>query len=194
MGKLPIWPGNNGQEIDHVFRVLSLHHWLLNPQSRAELCRHIAAAPVEKAVVVGPAGEQFVDLESRRVDSSILPKEITAPLKRRLREILPEIEKHFTVRLANCEPPQYLSYHPGDFFKADRDIGGYEVKHSIGQRLVSVVIFLNGQSQEPAEGTYGEGQLVFTACWRVRSGKNVPSLWRLSRACSSRSLPINGTR
>jgi SM-20-related protein len=124
-------------------------------------CRKMAAAPVEKAVVLGANGEQLLDLDSRKVDSSILPKEFTYPLKQRLRGIQPDLERHFGMKLAGCEPPQYLVYHPGNFFKAHQDVGDYEVKHATKLRRVSVVIFLNAPSQEPTEGAYGDGQLVF---------------------------------
>jgi SM-20-related protein len=133
----------------------------LDPKYTMELCSHLAAAPMERASVVGSNGEQRLNLESRKVDACVLPKETTAPLRQRLLEIQPALEKHFGTPLARCEPPQYLIYNPGDFFKAHQDIGGYDVKHAIRERRVSVVIFLNRESQEPAEGAYGEGHLTF---------------------------------
>jgi len=126
-----------------------------------ELCRVVAAAPTEKALVIEPRGEERLDPYSRKVDSSILPKEITAPLKQRLLEIQPGLEQHFGIRLGGCESPEYLVYHPGDFFKPHRDGGGSEVNEDIRRRRVSVVIFLNRESSEPEEGTYGEGHLTF---------------------------------
>jgi SM-20-related protein len=133
----------------------------LDADSCVELCRQMAAAPAEKATVVEPHGEECLDLQSRKVDSSILPKEITAPLKQRLLEMQPALEQHFGIRLGGCESPEYLVYHPGDFFKPHRDGGGAEVNEEIRRRRVSVVIFLNQESPEPAEGAYGEGQLTF---------------------------------
>jgi SM-20-related protein len=127
----------------------------------AEFCRLMAAAPAEKALVIEPHGEERLDLHSRRVDSSILPKEITAPLKQRLLERQPALEQHFGIQLGGCESPEYLLYHPGDFFKAHRDGGGSEVNEGIRLRRVSVVIFLNWESPEPEEGAYGGGHLTF---------------------------------
>ena len=74
--------------------------------------------------------------------------------------LLPEIEKHFGVTLLDCESPDYLIYHPGDFFKPHVD-GGPESSDRIRDRRVSVVIFLNRQCAEPAEDSYGEGHLTF---------------------------------
>ena len=133
----------------------------LEPEARTELYREMAIAPAEKALVVGPSGEERLDPDSRKVDSSILPKEIRSPLKQRLRALLPDLQKHFGTELAGCESPQYLIYHPGDFFKAHRD-GGYSGSADITRRRrVSAVIFLNRESQEPAEGAYGQGHLTF---------------------------------
>src|SRR5579862_2496058 len=88
----------------------------LEPERAAAFCRQMAAAPAKKALVVGPDGEGREDLDYRKVDSSILPEDIKAPLKTRLRALLPELEKHFGVKLAGCEGPEYLVYRPGDFF------------------------------------------------------------------------------
>src|SRR5580704_8326684 len=89
----------------------------LEQEYRVDLCRKMLAAPTEKALVVGPTGEQRFDEDTRKLDCSILPKEVRDPLKQRLRELIPEIANHFGVQLAGCESPQYLIYRPGDFFK-----------------------------------------------------------------------------
>ncbi len=133
----------------------------IDPQSGAEFCRQMEAAPAEKARVAGPMGEDRLDLDIRKVDSSVIPKEIIAPLKQRLCDIIPELEKHFRVDLAGCESPQYLIYRTGDFYKPHRDGGGSEINEAFRRRRVSAVIFLNRQSGEPAEDAYGDGQLTF---------------------------------
>ena len=119
------------------------------------------AAPKGKAPVVTARGEQRLELDSRKVDCSILPEEITTPLRQRLLDIQPALEKHFGERLAGCEPPQYLSDQPGDFFKPHQDVGGDESNDTIRRRRVSVVIFLNRQSQEPGGGRLRGGSTHF---------------------------------
>ena len=133
----------------------------LDAEYRVDLCRRIAAAPVERAIVAGPHEEGHLDLGSRKVDWCFLPEEVKARLEQRLLEIQPALGKHFGLGLVNCESPQFLIYRPGDFFKAHQDAGGYGLKEVIRRRRVSVVIFLNRQSQEPAEGAYGQGDLTF---------------------------------
>lgn len=127
----------------------------------ADLCCQMAIAPSERAIVIGAGGEHRLNEDVRKVGSSILDKGLQSPLERRLREVLPDLEKHFSVTLADFEPPQYLVYSPGDFFKPHTDGGGTEIKSEIRRRRVSLVIFLNRQSPEPAEGTYGGGDLAF---------------------------------
>lgn len=133
----------------------------LKSQYRIELCRHLTSAPSEKAVVIDLNGVETINLGSRNVDICLVSKELTAPLLQRLLEIKPDLEKHFGMRLIDCEDPQYLNYDSGDFFKPHQDIGGYEGKHAIRCRRVSVVIFLNRESEEQADGAYGGGQLTF---------------------------------
>jgi len=133
----------------------------LDPQSKVELCRQLTTAPSEKAIVVGLNGAETINLDSRNVAICIVSKQTSALLQQRLLEIKPDLEKHFGVRLAGCEDPQFLNYGPGNFFRPHQDIGGYEAKHAIRHRSVSVVIFLNRESEVPTEDTYGGGQLTF---------------------------------
>ena len=133
----------------------------LNSQDRNELCRQLTAAPSEKAIVIGLNGARILNLDSRNVDICHVSKESSALARQRLLEIKPDLEEHFGVRLADCEEPQFLNYDLGNYFKLHQDIGGYESKHAIRHRSVSVVIFLNRESEEPAEDAYGGGELTF---------------------------------
>ncbi len=133
----------------------------LDPVSRQGLCQQISNAPAQKASVFTASGEEHWDLDSRSVNTCLLSKQTTALLNRRLLELQPALEKHFGTHLAGCEPPQYLIYNSGDFFKAHQDVGGYEVKDAIRRRRVSVVIFLNPESQEPEEGYLRRGPSNF---------------------------------
>jgi SM-20-related protein len=82
-------------------------------------------------------------------------------LRQRLRGLIPELQTHFGTPLADCESPQYLIYHPGDFFRAHRDGGDAAPDEVTRRRRVSVVIFVNRESEEPAEDAYGQGHLTF---------------------------------
>jgi SM-20-related protein len=134
----------------------------LDPKFIADLSREMVVAPREKGLVVKAGGVDCLDENIRKVDATHLPREIRAPLKQRLLQILPDLEKHFQVSLGGCESPQYLVYRPGDFFKPHAD-GGHAMGNSqdTRRRRVSAVIFLNGESPEPAEGSFGDGHLTF---------------------------------
>jgi SM-20-related protein len=58
-------------------------------------------------------------------------------------------------RLDDVEPAQFLAYTSGDFFvtHADRDPAG------ANRRRISIVIFLDGESDTPEEGAYSGGSL-----------------------------------
>ncbi len=125
-----------------------------------ELCRMLAEAPTEKASVE-LSGREYLDEVTRKTESGILPKDVRAPVKERLLSLLPQLEEHFRVKLSGCESPQYLIYRPGDYFIRHCDGGAGSVHPPMRRRRVSAVIFLNGESAEPARGAFGQGRLTF---------------------------------
>lgn len=85
-------------------------------------------------------------------------------VRRRLMERRPEVEEHFRVSLGECEEPQFLRYAEGDFFVAHQDGNtGLLRLDSDRDRRVSVVIFLNHQSEVAEPGAYSGGSLVFSS-------------------------------
>jgi SM-20-related protein len=132
----------------------------LEPGYAAEICRLMEAAPAKPALVVGQTGEGRLDLDSRKVDCSFIPEETRTPLSKRLSSLLPDLQKHFGLSLAGCESPEFLVYHPGDFFKPHLDRGAPLRRNDICRRRISLVIFLNRRSDQPSDGTYGGGHLT----------------------------------
>jgi SM-20-related protein len=133
----------------------------LDPSYSAALCREMTASPTGEALIVARNGEEHFDEDIRKVDCRILATESRTALQHRLRGLMPALEKHFSVALADCEPPECLIYHPGYFFKPHRD-GGYSGNNAhTRRRRVSVVIFLNRESEVPAADAYGQGHLSF---------------------------------
>ena len=123
--------------------------------------REMLIAPTEKGLVVKSDGQDHLDEDIRKVESGIVPHEIRATVKHSLRGLMPDLEKHFNVELAGCESPHYLIYRPGDFFVPHSDGGERGKNGDTRKRRVSAVIFLNRESREPAEETYGGGRLTF---------------------------------
>jgi SM-20-related protein len=133
----------------------------LEPEYIAQLRSDIEAAPKEKGSVTQPGSDLYVDLDLRSVDACTPPKNVRAPIKERLRDLQPVIERHFGIPLGGYERVQYLAYRSGDFFKLHKDVGSHGSHEVIRSRRVSVVIFLNRQSQAPAHDAYGDGELTF---------------------------------
>lgn len=133
----------------------------------AEL-RRSAAAP---ATVYGRGEPGSVDERVRKVSRLTPPRETSERVLRRLSERRAEVGGHFGLSLGGCEEPQFLRYGVGDFFVAHQD-GNTGMLRSERElwRKVSVVVFLNRQSEAPGGDAYCGGSLVFSE-WRAGRGR-----------------------
>jgi SM-20-related protein len=132
-----------------------------------ETCAKIVAEMVRSqggaATVYGTGGAGSVDRRFRSTTRVRVSPATVEFVRRRLMEHRPEIEKRFRVSLGECEEPQFLRYAEGDFFVAHQDGNTGLLKlDSDRDRKVSVVIFLNRQSEEAEPDTYRGGSLVFS--------------------------------
>jgi len=127
---------------------------------RTEVRQEILTASEDKATIVRDGKEGILDESSRRVLSANVAKQTSRLVKDRLLAIKPALEEHFSVTLNGCEAPCFLKYGEGAFYTPHRD-GGPNSHESTRKRCVSVVIFLNGRSSEPALGCFGGGSLTF---------------------------------
>ncbi|HWX29350.1 MAG TPA: 2OG-Fe(II) oxygenase [Steroidobacteraceae bacterium] len=95
--------------------------------------------------------------EVRRTTHAAVPSATSEGVIRLLMARKDAIERHFGLRLTDCEDPHFLHYNAGDFFVAHEDgsTGG-----ATRYRKISAVIFLSAQSDEPLPDTYGGGSLV----------------------------------
>jgi len=97
-------------------------------------------------------------------------------VRRRLLTTREEVGAYFGISLTGCEDPQFLRYRVGDFFVAHQDGNtGLLLTEQEQSRKVSVVIFLNRQSETPETGSYGGGSLVFSE-WRPGRSRGQYSL------------------
>ena len=105
----------------------------------------------------------FIDERARKT-LRLNPAEETSKLvTNRLWECKGEVEKYFSVTLKECEEPQFLRYRVGDFFVAHQDGNTGLLNLDAEQRLISTVIFLNRQSEQPEMEAYSGGSLVFSS-------------------------------
>lgn len=112
---------------------------------------------------VSRQGRDLVDEEVRRTRSAEVGESTAQEVEALFRELKPRLESHFELRLSGCEMANFLVYREDDFFIAHTDSSAdAEASESVKKRKVSLVLFLNGQSEEadPGDGFAG-GELVF---------------------------------
>lgn len=130
----------------------------------AEIVAEMRSAAGGPASVYGSSEAGAVEERVRRVTRVAVSRETFELVRRRLSEYRSEVERHFDMRLGDCEEPQFLRYRVGDFFVAHQD-GNTPLLRLDRERArrVSLIVFLNAQSNAPADDTYGGGSLVFSA-------------------------------
>ncbi len=133
-----------------------------------EIIEELRGARAGAAAVYGAAGESGAVDERVRKAARLAPtRETLGRVVRRLSECRDAVASHFGVSLSRCEEPQFLRYRVGDFFVAHQDGNTGMLRSEREQsRKVSLVIFLNGQSEAATDETYGGGSLVFSD-WRA---------------------------
>jgi predicted 2-oxoglutarate/Fe(II)-dependent dioxygenase YbiX len=72
------------------------------------------------------------------------------------------------------EGAAFLRYEPGGFYRRHRDRAADAEWPGAARRLISVIVFLNSSSCDPAPGEFGGGELVM--CPELPSGKATAEL------------------
>ena len=142
-----------------------------------DICKNLVTemrlAERAPATVYGTSSSGAVNENVRRTLRHTLSQNSVDYVSRRILEYKHEVAKHFSLTLSDCEEPQFLRYRVGDFFVAHQDGNTGMLKLATENRRVSLVIFLNGQSESPQDDGYCGGSLVFHD-WRV--GARTPPL------------------
>lgn len=131
----------------------------------AEVCAKLRAearANANTPANVGIDNGYTVDEEQRRTKYAFVSEETITSIESRLLSIKPAVEKHFGMTLTACQKPSFLVYKEGDFFRLHCDNSNNpSYPQTIRDRQVSVVIFLNTESDEPTPDSYCGGKLIF---------------------------------
>jgi len=133
----------------------------LDAARRDEIFAELKLVSGGPATVYGKEKAGAVEPQVRKVTRLAVSPETRGRLMQQLLERKGQIEEHFGITLSECEEPQFLRYQAGDYFVAHQDGNTPLIFDQSRHRRVSVVIFLNSQSPEPAPDTYGGGDLVF---------------------------------
>jgi SM-20-related protein len=135
---------------------------LLEPSEAGRLREEMEAAASKAATVA--EGETADELDERQRSSkwAQVSDETRAWIQERLLSLKPSLEQHFGQELSGCQRAQFLIYREGDFFGAHHDTTADEhAADFVRERRISVVLFVNGTTAEPAPGSFGGGALTF---------------------------------
>ena len=141
---------------------LFVRHKFFDEATCAQILREMQEAEAQKALVFrGEAEGDVLDESRRKVLVSVgMEKRVKAMVSDRLIALKPLLEEHFRTSLTDMEPPAFLRYRQGAFYKLHRDAHPDDPSEDL-KRRVAVVSFLNSASKEPAPDSYGGGSLTF---------------------------------
>src|SRR5712692_7666159 len=132
----------------------------LDAKACARLRREARSNARSQAKVLEKGAAFAIDTKVRRAHWVEVPTSTLSFVEARLMALKPCVEKHFHLALIGCEEPQFLVYKSGDFYQPHRDASTQpDAPKFLKERRVSVVIFLNGEANEPAGDFYGGGSL-----------------------------------
>ncbi len=106
-----------------------------------------------------PAGmiygvEKRVDSDYRRTAQANVSTATIELVHGKCLTLGPRLSEHFGFQPESLEDPQFLRYTEGDFFRPHIDDSELE------RRRLSLVVFLNDQSEQPQNHCYGGGALT----------------------------------
>ena len=114
------------------------------------------------ATIYGRTTTGSVDERARKTVRLDPAEETVKLVMARLWECKEAVEKHFAVTLSECEDPQFLRYREGDFFVAHQDGNTGLLNLDAEKRLISTVIFMSRESEQPEADAHCGGSLVFS--------------------------------
>lgn len=128
----------------------------------ADLCGEVREASASPAEIFGGARGP-VDRSVRNTWEVVLETDRARTVAHRIAQMRAEIADHFATELGCCEGSSFLVYRTGGFYRPHRDRASAEmdVADALRGRRVSLVLFLNASSQNPAPTEYAGGALTF---------------------------------
>jgi predicted 2-oxoglutarate/Fe(II)-dependent dioxygenase YbiX len=123
-----------------------------------------ARAGTNRPATVREGNANVVDDDYRRSRIADVSADSVALVSDRIAALRPALEDHFEVKATGYRPPEFLIYRPGDFFKAHADsvpVGTEAGDKVVTGRVISTIVFLNGESAEPEAGSFTGGTLGF---------------------------------
>jgi SM-20-related protein len=142
------------------FGLLAVPNYL-EPELCAAIRQEVASASQVAATVREADRSYAVDQQSRRTHKAEVSEQTYSLVRERLMSLRSDVTKVFGVEVSGTQRPQFLRYGEGDFFEVHQDRGSDRKGEEFElQREVSVVIFLNDETDEPRPYTYEGGALT----------------------------------
>ena len=131
-----------------------------------DVCHRLATevrASANRPATVREGGAQTVDENYRRSHLAEVPARSVGLVHERVISLTADLERHFQIATTVCRRPEFLIYRTGDFFSphADSVRVGSPADNVVTSRRLTIVVFLNEESQTPCEGSYQGGSLDF---------------------------------
>jgi SM-20-related protein len=130
-----------------------------------ELCEAIRAEARSLPAVpskVEKNGVLVVDESVRKTEQIMVTAQIRSNVEARIQALRPTLESFFHMQFTESEPPYFALYRKGAFFRPHADTGMTpETPECVRARKITVVVYLNGESEESQPESYSGGKLTF---------------------------------
>lgn len=134
----------------------------LEPEWCARLSAEMQTVSGAPATVAEGTSGEAVDEAHRRTKLARVSSESATLISDRLFAAKARLADHFGRELSGLQKPQFLVYREGDFFRPHSDTSDKPTEAAyVRERLVSTVIFVNGETEERESLGYGGGALSF---------------------------------
>ena len=140
---------------------LFLKEDFLSPEQCDAIREEMTASQQSDAVLARQGvADLVVDPYVRKTRLAKVSKDTKHKIHDALAGLLPTLSAHFNLTLTGIQPTDYLVYREGDFFARHLDVSKSKDRVETKRKL-SIVVFLNDQSEAPGENVFGGGSLVF---------------------------------
>lgn len=146
----------------------------LDPDTCRRLREAVQAAPTSLARVLDDERGDILDRSSRSTERASVATEAVELIEGRLKAVLPEVERQYSLPLTGLQSLQFLVYRQGDFFSAHSDgDDSDDAADFVRARRVAAIVFLNGESGTENSNGYQGGALTFYGLFEQPEAKTL---------------------
>jgi SM-20-related protein len=139
---------------------LYLKDKFLSPEQCAAVRQEMAESQQSDAALARGVSEMVVDPYVRKTKLAKVSQATSLKIRDALVSLLPELSAQFKETLTEVQQTDYLVYREGGFIAPHLDVSKSKERMEAG-RKVSIVVFLNDQTETPSDDSFAGGSLVF---------------------------------